>query len=1420
MLFESCGRNKSQHYQRKGRNSGDGIWLIKLYFGYFGPAFWGVVLPGQTNQQIAADSGFVQSFGVDSIEIQNLTVQLNIPVFSKPRFFYEWVGFSNCTKALDLSSHIGAYCGLNTIKANNRNNGDAYGNDTAGFWTLNWSSAGPGTCAADGKSIWNYVGLTLTGPTGNVFYFKNSDVIQTESGGTACIINLNDYTQQGGIHVVTNNSVQNPTITFPNGSKPSVISGNPAFTDTFGNQTLHTLFSGIWTDIYSNTSFSAPGNPPITAGYYDTTGNQRSVTQVMTAATFKTNFACSGVTDETISGTALTQVNYPDGNNLSFTYEPVTGGVTGRIWQLTYRTGGTATYTYGTINCASLIPSSLTRTTTDGATTYTFALNGTHGTMTTVLDPGKNKTVYYFQGTDANGLPVQGTPLTLTEVQVYQNTGTVASPINTLISTTIYCYNNNTTACPTTQAAYPIVAKDAYVAPGSKTTYSRVHQDFDTYGNVTTVSRYKDFVAIGAGTATETTTITYGSWNGTNCVAIGSGIVNKPCDITVRDAASNALSEEKFTYGTKGFMTSHYLWGGAQWITTTASANANGTPAYTINAMGTRTDYGYAATGGGGCNLMLPTSTGTTVGTTTFGILATWDCNMGKLLTSTDANGNQSTFTYDLLGRPLSQTDPTTYAVSEYYGIAPTVVQVSDAYVTTLGTVDGLGRPIRSQKTDCSNYDTITTAYGFNGTQFQTSFSQPCIVAINIDCTKNHFLTNDPLGRSITSSTTSNETLTNTYNQNDVSVTLSPFPSGEHNKVGQTEYDGMGRPLSTCALQASGGTACGQIAGGSGILTSYAYSSGAWSRTVTATRGSQAHTTVVDALGRPTSVTTPEAGTTTYVYDTATVTCGSGTAPGVLVEQIDNAGVHTCYGIDGLGRTTQAHDPTYSNGCRSWVYGDQYSGTPTVSNATLRVAEAYTDSNCSGTSKVTDEYFSYDKVGRTTDVYETTPHSGGQYHTQAGFALNGVLTSLSGVPGKSTYTIGLDPNGRPDTSTYGVTAVATNVNYNAAGQPTEIDYGTDKDLYPRDPNTGLMTGWTFTLGATSQTATLTWNPNRTLKTLAITDGFNALGTQTCNYNPTDHAGTGYDDVGRLVGVYCANGGTVRWTQTYGYDQYDNFSKTGTTSWSPGYSATNNHITGAGYDSDGQVTYDLNNSYGWDGYHKMTATNSGAVLGSCGSAGVTCYTYDAMGRGVEKNVAGTFTEFLYSPAGLTGIMSGMTTNAFRAPIPGGNVFTNNGSGSIVSHLDWLGSARLSETLGHSLSRDTSFSPYGENYSNSGTGVVQNFAGMFSDLSPNLLFDTPNRQFDTSAGSRWLSPDPARASWNAYSYPTNPNSFTDPSGLQLMCCDGGGDGGGGGGVGDPGYCPPEFSDCNPGNCDPVFGCGGGPGGRRAWRRRSGR
>jgi RHS repeat-associated protein len=1311
-----------------------------------------------------ADSQFFDK----EVNVQNLSVQITAPVISKPGaipFSYALEGISECSKVTtNATTHV-IECGISPNKTKIDNNWVLRGLSAAGAWSVGYTTASQGqTCAADGKPMVTYTGYFLISPDFTTRYFSSADYTVVETGGTSCNHSFTDYTVEGGVKATVTGPTFVSNIILPNG----YTTASARLTDTFGN------FIAKTGNGYADTLL--PGTNAVTIvalngatgeadSYTDTTGAAQQIAQVLSPATVKTAFACSGWQDLTQSVSVLTELDYPDGTSMNFAYESIAGGITGRLQQLTLRTGGTIQYSYGAVNCGSMIPASLTRTTIDGTTTYTFAVFGstTYGTTTTVLDPGKNKTVYAFMGTNAAGGPMQGIPLTLTQVQTWQNTGTVASPVYTLLSTTIYCYNGNATACPTTQAAYPITQKDTYVKPGSKTTYSRVKQTFDIYGNVLTSARY-DFVALGAGTPVETTNIGYGSWNGSACVAVGSGIVDKPCSIVVRDAASNALSQTLYTYGSTGFMTAEQHFGGPQWITTSYTPNANGTVHTSTNPAGAVTTYSYTA-----CNGLLLTGTSTVFSTgdvLTTG--ATWDCNMGKLMSSTDENSNTSNLTYDLLGRSHTQTDPSgNYTLTEEH---PTNVTetISDPFISTTVRVDGLGRPIRTQTTDGASYDTVSSAYAFSGTQFQVSTSQPCIVGLNADCTKNHFGVVDPLGRSISSSTTSNETVTTSYNQNGVSTTLGPTTPLQ---TVQMEYDGLGRVKSVCALQATGGTACGQLDGNSGVLTTYSYSSGAWSRTVTATRGGQAHTTVYDALGRVTSATTPEAGTTTYTYDTSTVFCGSLSSPGYLVETVDGTGSHLCFLRDQVGRILTSFNPDAGgvwHNCRSFVYGEfindsQHPTQPSGSgvNSLGRIAEAQVDYNCNGTWTPY-EWFSYDDDGRVTDVWESTAHSGGVYHTTASYYLNGALSTLSGVPGKSTYTVVLDTEGRPDSSTLGATGLITNVTYNAAGQTTLFNYGSSggNDAFTFDANTGRMKTYTYTVGTATDKGTLTWNPSGTLKTLAIVDGLNAGGTQTCNFT--------YDDIGRLLTDNC---GAI-WNQSYAYDQYDNFSKSGSSNWNPGYNSTItcptgticNHITGANYDDNGRVTYDLNNSYSWDVYGKMVSANAGASVGSCGSGGITCVTYDAFGRPAEKQVAGTWTEFLYSPLGLTGVMNGQTTTYFRLPLPGGALLNGNaGNPNQIQHYDWLGSARLVTNLAGGVTLDAAYTPYGEKYAQFGSSLLQNFTGDFQDLYTGL-FDTPNREFDQAAGSRWLSPDPAHASWNAYAYTTNPNSRTDPSGLE--------------------------------------------------------
>jgi RHS repeat-associated protein len=97
-----------------------------------------------------------------------------------------------------------------------------------------------------------------------------------------------------------------------------------------------------------------------------------------------------------------------------------------------------------------------------------------------------------------------------------------------------------------------------------------------------------------------------------------------------------------------------------------------------------------------------------------------------------------------------------------------------------------------------------------------------------------------------------------------------------------------------------------------------------------------------------------------------------------------------------------------------------------------------------------------------------------------------------------------------------------------------------------------------------------------------------------------------------------------------------------------------------------------------------------------------------------------------------------------------------------HPDWLGTKRLATAVaGGAQDFDTAFDPYGRSYDTFGSLQVRDFAGTLEFTVYNL-FDTPNRELSMNSG-RWLSPDSAHASWNAYAYPTNPNNLIDPSGL---------------------------------------------------------
>jgi len=621
------------------------------------------------------------------------------------------------------------------------------------------------------------------------------------------------------------------------------------------------------------------------------------------------------------------------------------------------------------------------------------------------------------------------------------------------------------------------------------------------------------------------------------------------------------------------------------------------------------------------------------------------------------------------------------------------------------------------------------------------------------------------------------------YTQNDTYRSGGPAPTGENAKRKQFEYDALHRLTSVCEVtSATGSGTCGQTNSVTGYWTEYTYDPN--NRLTGVTQNAQSSTTqtrayVSDDLGRMTSETNPESGTTSYTYDTD-ATCG--TSKGDMVKKVDAVGNTICFAYDALHRVTSITYPSGSYASvtpgRYFVYDSATVDSVAMINVKSRMAEAYTCfSPCS--TKVTDIGLSYTARGEVSDVYESTPHSGGYYHSSASYWANGVISVLNGALGYWTnYSV--DGEGRVYSA--GSAAQLTSTSYNTASLPTAVNFASgDSDTFTYDPNTNRMTQYSYNVNGNSVIGKLTWNPIGTLASLAITDPFNSADAQSCTYT--------HDDLSRIASANC---GSI-WSQTFSYDAFGNINKSGTSSFGATYSSSTNRMTLIGsstpsYDSNGNVTNDFLNTYAWDS-NGRPVTADGVGL-----------TYDALGRMAEQNRSGVYTQIQYSPTGFKMLImtSGTTFVKAFVPMPAGTaeVWSASMTSPYYRHSDWLGSSRLASSSGRAVLYDGAYGPFGEAYAQTGT-ADPSFTGMNQDTASNM-YDFPAREYGTQG--RWPSPDPAGISsvslknpqtWNRYAYVgNNPLVATDPTGtVASYACAGppcspsrttGGNEGGGGGV----------------------------------------
>jgi lysozyme len=935
------------------------------------------------------------------------------------------------------------------------------------------------------------------------------------------------------------------------------------------------------------------------------------------------------------------------------------------------------------------------------------------------------------------------------------------------------------------------------------TGYSAVKTTYDTYGRVTDVKTF-DFGATGA---TNEKVITYGSGSPTSqtCTAISTYIIGKPCSVTLYDSQNgNAiLSQTWNTYDGNGNLkqTWNLVSGSGKtgtYLSKQYSYDSHGVVQTSTDVNGQVMNYTTTS-----CNNMFVTSQYPT-NFTNLTTSQTWDCVGGVVTSATDANGQITQTKFDVNSpadpfyRPQQNIDQLNNVTSFEY--TPTSVESTFLFnggqsaIETLSTLDSTGRAYISQlhqapgTSDSGNWDTKSRSFDGDGRQYQTSLT--CATTAGAACpASTETQTYDALSRPHIHHGTGGDIVTKTYVLNDVLSVLSPAPTGENTKAVQKEYDGLGRLKSSCLISSAPGSgSCKQANAGTGFLTQYFYDgAGRLLRSVEnaqVTSPQQARSYTYDLLGRVLTETNPENGTTYSFYDTAPSTPGvacTGTYNGDLVKTYDAQGNTICYTHDGLHRMLTTTYPAGPNSgaspARNFAYDTTSFTCTNGSNVEGRLAEAFTGSS---SSKITDRAYCYSARGEVTDIYESTPNSGGYYHITKSYWPDGSLASVGDIPGVPTIYYGasdgsgLDGEGRVTkvTVSSGVNPV-TGVTYAtsaSSGQPigalTQVTYGTtsgagDTDSFSYDLNTSRMNQYTFTVNNQSVIGVPTWNANGTLQQLQITqDPFNSANVQTCTYL--------YDDFVRIGGKD-ANGFSVdcgaAWQQLFTYDPFGNINKTGTSSWMPGYDQTTNRYSSIpgcptfSYDNDGNLTKDCFHTYQWDANGHASAVDGINVI------------YDALGRAVEGQFPdGGKSEKLYDETGLNAVMLGQSMGVARIPLPGGAWARYTPSGlTDYWHPDWQGTSRLESTPGRTVDADAAFAPFGEVYTHADNFDLT-FTGNTTTDTVIDMYDFPYRRYHPTQG-RWISPDPVRGTGNKYVYAdNNPLSKVDPYGLEAIIING--------------------------------------------------
>jgi YD repeat-containing protein len=865
--------------------------------------------------------------GPDVINLANLNVQIAIPIVAKAG---RGVPFSY-TLSYDSSAWYPVTSGSTHLWQYVPNFGwRGVTEVTTGYVTYDSFQSG---CYGDDGKLHTYTvrdNYAYHDPFGLTHSFENLMIrvgadpwgcsgLSTSGSDTA--VDGSGYAITAGGSTVTVNSISGRVIHPPVNS----TSGAGSYSDSNGNQ-ISVNASGVFTDTLGTTALTVSGSAPtVTFAYTPPAGGSASYTMKYTGYTVQTNFGCSGISEYGPSSISLvSEIDLPDGSKYTFSYETTPGhspNVTGRVASVTLPTGGTISYTYtggsNGITCADGSAAGLTRATPDG--TWTYARTAGTTTITDPTTPTGNQTVIQFQS------------IYETQRQVYQG----SSASGTLLETIQTCYNGSATPCTGTAVGLPITQRTVTIQFPSSGLQCKHNYLYNSFGLPTEVDDY-DYGSGGPGSLIRKALISYAS--------LGNGIVDRVSQVTLQDGSANVKAQTNINYDETSVSTTtstpqHVSVSGSRGNPTTVKVLVAGTTTlnrtftyYDTGTVNTATDvnnavttYNYSSTGSCGNSFV----TSVTPPISSLATSQTWNCTGAVVTQATDANSNSSTASYTdaYFWRPASTTDPAsavtsfTFPSSSPFNTLESSLPFNsgNSVVDQLVTVDGLGRPHvqqRKQGPSATNYDSVETDYDPLGRPSVVSMPYSAAAGQTSSSAPKTTTTYDALSRSllVTDGEVVPGTVSYSYTQNDVLVTVGPAPTGENTKQRQLEYDSIGRLTSACEITSGTGSgSCAQTSAKTGYWTKYVYD--AAGRLTGVTQNAQAssgqqqtRSYSFDLLGRMTSETNAESGTTSYVFDTD-ATCG--TYSGDLVKRTDAVGNATCYAYDTLHRVTSGRCPEF-----------------------------------------------------------------------------------------------------------------------------------------------------------------------------------------------------------------------------------------------------------------------------------------------------------------------------------------------------------------------------------------------------------------------------------------------------------------------------------------------------------------------------